>query len=626
MNFLKKLSITLIAVIMLFSAAYAKDGKVEISFSVGDSEILINGEKKQVQTPYVVGDGVTLVPLRVITEAFGAEVNWEDATQTVTLNYPEISIVLQIGNSVAEVNKKAEKLLSAPELKNDTPMVPLRFISETFGATVTYDNDTELITVVKEEGENGQTTVVGEISENNIGDSYYNWSMENPKKMNMEIRSFDGLDTVFSYGENDEISIAIGMIPEEYDFDRDFTETKSSLKDFALVKADKITSVPGRKSMHFQAKDSETFLDIYYHIANNYVYSIVGTFSEKTPELRDEFLKITGSFAPAYFEKDLYDLSNVKSNMRKYTDEKLNVSFDVPENFYMVTDNNSPYYFRFANTDIKDSLSYVAFGVYSKSEVTSAAELAKKDRTGNIKFANKSLVDASAVSNCKYTNFDGVEYSYTVKGTNNNTLDSFMKDVFFEKGDYVYNLSVGFKGKREDNEEKTKRIIDSVDAKEIDSSKVGMIMRNDIDEDEIYTSKTSKWSMELPYRFIELSKNDGGAVYASTNGVSLVYVYSVEKESNMTEALKRMKDISEMTQLKDEISIISKPGEMSTPDGKYAYFSYKSEDEDGYLYYYVQYIKPAKNAFNIFSAIIPESVYSFETTSEIGKIFLSVKN
>ena len=44
-------------------------------------------------------------------------------------------------------------------------------------------------------------------------------------------------------------------------------------------------------------------------------------------------------------------------------------------------------------------------------------------------------------------------------------------------------------------------------------------MRNDIDEDEIYTSKSSKWSIELPYRFVELSKNDGGSVYASTNGV-----------------------------------------------------------------------------------------------------------
>ena len=38
-----------------------------------------------VEKPYVVGDGVTLVPIRVVTEAFGAEVGWVSETKTVTL-------------------------------------------------------------------------------------------------------------------------------------------------------------------------------------------------------------------------------------------------------------------------------------------------------------------------------------------------------------------------------------------------------------------------------------------------------------------------------------------------------------------------------------------------------------
>lgn len=120
---------------------------VEISFKVGDSSLIINGEEVTVQTPYVVGEGVTLVPVRVITEAFGAEVDWYDPDKKVTLSTDEKIINLWIGKDFAEVDGKNTALLSAPELTNDITMVPLRFISENFGADVSYDEVTEAIYV-----------------------------------------------------------------------------------------------------------------------------------------------------------------------------------------------------------------------------------------------------------------------------------------------------------------------------------------------------------------------------------------------------------------------------------------------------------------------------------------------
>ena len=183
------LLIALMAVTSL--PVFAAADRVEVKFSVGDSVLSINGEEMQVETPYVVGEGVTLVPLRVITEAFGAEVEWVAETQTINLSYPDVKIVLQIANPVAEVNGKAETLLSAPELTaNGYTMVPLRFISETFGAIVSYDEETRGITVVKEKAESG-TTVIGGVNEKYIGDSFYGWMMENPQGALMEERSFD---------------------------------------------------------------------------------------------------------------------------------------------------------------------------------------------------------------------------------------------------------------------------------------------------------------------------------------------------------------------------------------------------------------------------------------------------
>lgn len=123
---------------------------VSISFKVGDSILSINGKDVEVQTPYVVGAGHTLVPLRVISEAFGAKVDWNGDTKTVSIAYDGKEIKLQIANDTALVDGKDTVLDAAPVLEGaGYTMVPLRFISETLGAKVDYDNDTKAVTVSK---------------------------------------------------------------------------------------------------------------------------------------------------------------------------------------------------------------------------------------------------------------------------------------------------------------------------------------------------------------------------------------------------------------------------------------------------------------------------------------------
>lgn len=128
------------------------DNKVSVSFCVGDSILSINGKDVELETaPYVAGTGVTLVPLRVISEAFGAEVNWDGDTKTVTVNYGDTEIKVVIGSNTATVDGDiAFELEVAPELsETGNTMVPLRFISEKLGATVGYDEATAGITVEK---------------------------------------------------------------------------------------------------------------------------------------------------------------------------------------------------------------------------------------------------------------------------------------------------------------------------------------------------------------------------------------------------------------------------------------------------------------------------------------------
>jgi len=83
-----------------------------------------------------------LVPLRGIFERLGADVHWEPSTQTVTARKGRITIQLGIGQLDASIDGRDVHLDVPASLVGGSTMVPLRFVSEALGATVTW-NDQE---------------------------------------------------------------------------------------------------------------------------------------------------------------------------------------------------------------------------------------------------------------------------------------------------------------------------------------------------------------------------------------------------------------------------------------------------------------------------------------------------
>ena len=59
----------------------------------------------------------------------------------------DIKIVLTIDSDVAYVNGKSVTLLAAPVIIGDSTMIPVRFISEQFGMKVSWNGETNLITI-----------------------------------------------------------------------------------------------------------------------------------------------------------------------------------------------------------------------------------------------------------------------------------------------------------------------------------------------------------------------------------------------------------------------------------------------------------------------------------------------
>lgn len=102
--------------------------------------------------PYV-DNGRTFVPIRELTELMGANVTWNQKTQSVSISMMDKDVKLKINSSVVYVNGKKMRIdaASVPRLtqyvaqNNDSKtMVPLRFLSESLGFSVKWEQDKRL--------------------------------------------------------------------------------------------------------------------------------------------------------------------------------------------------------------------------------------------------------------------------------------------------------------------------------------------------------------------------------------------------------------------------------------------------------------------------------------------------
>lgn len=608
------LSIILVFATLLFSVSsvFAEGEKVEIAFKVGDSVLSINGSDVEVETPYIVGEGTTLVPLRVITEAFGAEVNWEGETKTITLTYPDVNIVLQIDNIVAKVNDHSETLPEAPALSaNGVTMVPLRFISETFGAKVGYDNETQAITVTKEIIDDSNT-VTGVTDKNRIGDNYYNWSIDTPRQMTMTERRDDGLLTVFESGNSD-ISIRIYKIYEDSpSFDEEFTAVKDLLSSNTLVEAKKLKDPSNNDYMLLQAKDSETFIEYREYFTKDYVYEVVSTIDLAEESSKDMILALSDSFALNYDIQNTHNLSNVESSgslkLRNISDEKYKISFKIPANFGMITSSNAENEFKFMSMD-ENSNGYVSLGIYSKTENVTAESLAYSDRASRISESNPDLVTLSDVTS---SSNDGFRYTQKISGSKNS--DSYTVDTFFENGNYIYNFTVRLDDPEDSMTMST--LLSSLKAEELDPNEIGQLLRNDPDETNIKINIGS-FNFELP-SFWKKSANitslgdKDSVIYDSTVSSATL---SIMKYEDTIYTNGRVSDIAadfaSQIESNDKNTIITKTQYTSVNGRRFAYFTYLCEDDD-YAAYTTVYMVAHEGELIIIT-LIEDDIYFTET-------------
>lgn len=115
-------------------------------------EIILDGRLLTSEAPPYIKpkNNVTMVPLRVISEGLGAQVDWLPVTKSVTINKDGNTIVLRKGSPTAQVNGTAVSLDVSVEISSGRTMVPLRFVGEQLGLQVDWNSASRTITLTSQ--------------------------------------------------------------------------------------------------------------------------------------------------------------------------------------------------------------------------------------------------------------------------------------------------------------------------------------------------------------------------------------------------------------------------------------------------------------------------------------------
>lgn len=121
------------------------------AFGAQEIPVTVDGELLQTDTPAQLIDGNTMVPLRAICDALGAEVDWNASEQKITISDGTTVHTLVVGSRTVTTTQdgKTENQLiaAAPVVIDGRTLVPLRYVGENLDAEVVWNASAKTVTI-----------------------------------------------------------------------------------------------------------------------------------------------------------------------------------------------------------------------------------------------------------------------------------------------------------------------------------------------------------------------------------------------------------------------------------------------------------------------------------------------
>jgi tetratricopeptide (TPR) repeat protein len=138
--------------------SYKQLGKFYEKLGKKGVKAYVNGEEPEFDVPPLIKDGSTLVPFRAISESLKAEVTWNAEEKSVTVKKDGIEVKLILGSTTAYVNGKEVKLEVPGQLLEGRTFVPVRFISEALKAQVDWEPVSQSVVITDGTAANSAAT------------------------------------------------------------------------------------------------------------------------------------------------------------------------------------------------------------------------------------------------------------------------------------------------------------------------------------------------------------------------------------------------------------------------------------------------------------------------------------
>lgn len=132
-----------------------------IVLQINNKTASVNGKKVILEVAPTIIDNTTMVPLRFISEALGATVDWNGWERRIALTTAQDRIILWIDKIQAQVNGKTVAMIVPATIVDGNTLVPVRFVSENFRQEVAFDANTLTITITGKRlsaSENGKSS------------------------------------------------------------------------------------------------------------------------------------------------------------------------------------------------------------------------------------------------------------------------------------------------------------------------------------------------------------------------------------------------------------------------------------------------------------------------------------
>ena len=144
---MKKISVLLFSVCILLNLFLQPQNGVKAENNLQAIRIFVDGEEVELDVPPVIVNGRTLVPLRGVFEKLGATVDWNKETNQVIVKNNSVEILLEPDNFAVLLNGQVKFLDTASRIQEDRTLIPIRFIAESLGYKVTWEDESRRIDI-----------------------------------------------------------------------------------------------------------------------------------------------------------------------------------------------------------------------------------------------------------------------------------------------------------------------------------------------------------------------------------------------------------------------------------------------------------------------------------------------